>query len=114
MAVNFELKKGSDKRSIEAALKSTNLNDDYSDVTAVKFYMRLPGTSVNKIDGAAGTYTLNTATKYKIDARFTFQGADVDTVGTYQCYFKAEFPGGKTERFPSSGFGTIAIYKDFE
>lgn len=111
---DFELKKGSNKRSIQAALKSTNLADDFSDVESVVFYMRPSGASVNTIDGAAGSYTLDAATKYLITAMYTFTDADVDTPGRYQCYFKALFPGGKSERFPSNGYKTVLITDDFE
>jgi hypothetical protein len=107
---DFTLKKGSTQRSIRLVASSTNTSDDLSGVQSGSLYMWLPGSSTNKIDGEAlDSVSPVSGSQHKVSCRYDPEADDVDEAGLYQAYVKLNFPGSKSDRFPSEGYFTILI-----
>lgn len=111
MSQKIELKKGSRLPSWVFQVRRKDPvtdkweDDDLSDVTAVKIYMKNVSTDVVKIAGTAGSvYDLANAL-----IEYSPAAVDVDTVGTYTLEYELTRTGGKTQTLPSGEYEDVYV-----
>lgn len=104
---DFNLKQNDRLPIAAAALK----NPDGSAVnlagTAVRFIMRLAGSTSPKIAAAA---TITSASTGGVSYGWT--AADTDTAGTFQAEFEVTFGGGLIQTYPNTGYLAVSILDD--
>lgn len=73
--------------------------------TTVKFTMKKRGADVAKVSLAA--CSIDDAVNGKIS--YSWQPADVDTIGTYDAELLVTLPGGREQRVPSWGYNVVIV-----
>ena len=97
----------------EMTVKENGAAKQVDTATAVVFYMRLLGSTTNKIDGKACTVIDDGTSPLRGRVNFAPIGADTDTKGVYQGYFKVTFADGKFGKFPDDNKGVPGVDGDF-
>lgn len=97
MAADFYIKQGDLLPEIQVTCTDADTGDpiDLTAATDVRFHMRKPGASAEKVDAAAAFVN-----KAGGIVKYSWQGTDTDTVGNFDAEFEVTFPAG-TLTFPN-------------
>ena len=78
-------------------------------VTAVRFFMRLPGATTPKVNAAA---TIVQADATACIVQYVLTTGDTDTTGDYQAEVQVTYTSGQIETFPTKGYLTVSVAED--